>query len=210
MVDLEGKKNIIFDLGGVLLNIDYERTSEAFKSLGLNSFDEIYSQKKQSGLFDQFEIGEISKEEFVEEIVEVLPSAKVDDVINAWNAMLLDFPVHRLLFLQKLKGDYRVFLLSNTNQIHEDEFVKIITESYGKNVLFDQFEEVYLSHKIGHRKPDSTCFEYVLQHSKLKAAETIFIDDTIQHIEGAKEVGIDAYFLSQGQEITQLFPDKFR
>lgn len=210
MLDLKGQENIIFDLGGVLLNIDYDLTARAFKDLGLMSFDDIYSQKQQSGLFDRFETGKISSEEFLVEVGAVLPRASHQEIVDAWNAMLLDLPIHRLNLLNELGKEHRIFLLSNTNEIHEEAFLNIIKRAYGSNVLFDHFEVVHLSHKIGYRKPDAECFEFVLETSSLRPEETIFIDDSVQHIEGAKNLGIRSFLLQSGQEITQLFPDKSR
>eukprot|EP01041_Mallomonas_annulata_P037369 gene37369-60648_t len=114
---------IIFDLGGVILPIDYNKTADAFKDLGLTNFDELYSQANQSGLFDRFEIGEISAQHFINSILDYLPSqSNANKVVTAWNAMLLDFPQENLEFLAEVKSQKRTFLLSNTNEIHVQAF----------------------------------------------------------------------------------------
>ncbi len=210
MLDLQGKENIIFDLGGVLLNIDYNRTAQAFKKLGLTSFDDIYSQQEQTQLFDRFETGQIGEDFFVDEVAKTLPDVARSEIIAAWNAMLLDFPIHRLELLKKLRTDYRIVLLSNTNAIHEKAFSKIITSTFGKDILGEVFEQVYLSHKIGYRKPTKDCFEFVLADCSFLPERTVFIDDSIQHVEGAREAGIAAFHLLQGSDVTELFPDKFQ
>lgn len=208
MLDLKGKENIIFDLGGVLLNIDYNLTSRAFVDLGFDDFDVFYSQKQQTELFDLFETGKIGSEEFLEKLLLKIPNVSSGAVSDAWNAMLLDLPQSRLELLRSLRKDFRIFLLSNTNQIHEEAFTKIINERYENNVLEDIFEKVHLSHKIGLRKPTQECFNFVLESSDLDPNKTIFIDDSMQHVFGANQIGISGYLLEKGKEITQIFPDR--
>lgn len=187
----DGIKNIIFDLGGVILNIDYHKSVNSFKSLGCDDFDEIYSQQKQSGLFDLLETGKISNQTFINEMLLFLPSGiKPKQVIRAWNAMLLNLPEERIIRLKKLKEQYRIFLLSNTNQIHEEAFTKKIQNENSIESLEELFEQVYFSHKIKLRKPNKDVFEFVLNQNDLKAEETLFIDDSPQHLEGAKKLGI--------------------
>lgn len=210
MLDLRDKENIIFDLGGVLLNIDYHLTSLAFKEKGFHSFDDFYSQQKQTDLFDLFETGKISIDEFVAEIRRKESGISRSDVIKAWNAMLLDLPKDRLELLRNLKKEFRIFLLSNTNEIHEEAFVRILEEAYGGNVLEEVFETVHLSHKIGYRKPNRDCFNFVLEENGLKPEQTVFIDDSIQHVIGAKNAGIEAFHLQKEIDISQLFPGKFQ
>lgn len=210
MVDLQQTENIIFDLGGVLLNIDYDLTAQAFKDLGFHTFDDYYSQRKQTALFDDFETGRITSEEFVADLAQQAPQAHKNNLVEAWNAMLLDLPKHRVELLTNLKKDFRIFLLSNTNQVHEDAFVKIVEDAYGTNVLNDAFEVVHLSHKIGFRKPNQDCFDYVLDSAGLKAENTVFIDDSIQHVKGADQAKIKAYHLEKGRDVISLFPDRFQ
>ena len=184
-------KNIIFDLGGVILNINYHKTAQVFNSLGCENFDEIYSQKQQNGLFDNFETGQISSQEFINELLKVLPKeVPPKEVVDAWNAMLLDLPQKRIERLQKLKKTHRIFLLSNTNQIHEEAFVKIIQQENKIKSFNHLFEQVYFSHHIGMRKPNREVFDFVLQENSLNPTETLFIDDSPQHLVGAEEAGI--------------------
>lgn len=210
MLDLNHKENIIFDLGGVILNIDYQLTSKAFVGLGFDNFDEYYTQKKQSRVFDLFETGKITEETFVEEISKELPRASEHQIIDAWNAMLLDLPGKRIELIQQLSKDHRVFLLSNTNEIHEKAFREIVEKQFGRYIFDELFEKAYLSHHIGLRKPDRECFEYVLDQNNLNPENTIFIDDSVQHVEGAKQAGIRALHLERGMDITKLFPGKFQ
>ena len=210
MLELNGVKNIIFDLGGVILNIDYEQTANAFKKIGIKNFNDIYSQAKQGKVFDKLETGEITPEEFREYIKEIVPSLQLSDIDKSWNAMLLDLPVQRINLLKELKKKYRLFLLSNTNEIHIKCFRKIIESSYGENIFDSIFEHQYYSSDIGLRKPNADCFQYVLEKNGLEASETLFIDDSIQHVEGARKLKINAYHLIPGEDITALFLGKAR
>lgn len=187
----KGIENIIFDFGGVILNINYYAAAQKFKDLGCIDFDELYSQQKQSGLFDEFEIGKISPQAFINELLRVLPNGvKPKQVIDAWNAMLLDLPQKRTEKLSKLKKEYRTFLLSNTNQIHEEAFTRIIQKENQLESLEPLFEQVYLSHKIGLRKPNTDVFQFVIDNNNLVPEKTLFIDDSPQHLVGAQKLGI--------------------
>tara|TARA_B100000900_G_C20548458_1_gene703676 strand:+ start:211 stop:825 length:615 start_codon:yes stop_codon:yes gene_type:complete len=203
---LQGIKNIIFDLGGVIYAIDYLATIRAFKDLGIKNFEQIYAKAGQSDLFDALETGRISKAEFLREIKGYLNSSiSDDDVINSWNAMLIDFMPDALKCLKTLNGDYRIFLLSNTNEIH----IKEIKSRVGK-VFYSEFcqlfEQVYLSYDLGLRKPSIEVFTYILCEKDLDPSETLFIDDSPQHIDGALQAGLRAYHLKDDERISQLLP----
>lgn len=208
MIDLSDIKNIIFDLGGVILNIDYNKTAQAFKDLGFANFDEFYSQKEQTTIFNDLETGRISEKEFVAQIQIYQNDLSHSQIISAWNAMLLDLPQKRIELIKKLNQNFNVFLLSNTNEIHYESFIKIIKIEYGEDVLTPCFSKVYYSHEIGHRKPNQSCFEHVLVDAQINARETLFLDDSIQHIEGARNCDIKAHFVDvkNGDDIITLFP----
>ncbi|MGZ4034188.1 MAG: HAD family hydrolase [Bacteroidia bacterium] len=200
-------KNIIFDLGNVILNIDYLLATKAFKELGLNSFETQFSQAQQQVLFDSYEKGQISSLQFRNELKVYCKKDTTDQEIDsAWNAMLLDLPPERLDLLNRLKKTHRIFLLSNTNEIHINAFHIYLQKTFKIADLSAYFEKVYLSYKIGMRKPDAEIFEFILKENNLDPQETIFIDDSIQHIEGAKKLGIEAYWLDVKKEnILDLF-----
>ena len=200
MKELEGIKNIIFDLGGVILNIDYQITVEAFKKLGIDDFEEIFSQYKLSTLSDDFETGRITELEFYEGIKTI--SGKdftFEEYKNAWNALLLDLPKERINILKKLSKKYRLFLFSNTNETHYKEFVTKVESDF--NTIF---EKTYYSHQFGKRKPDSDSFLSILKENNLIIEETLFVDDSIQHIESTNLLGIRT-LLIQEKPITELF-----
>ena len=201
-------KNIIFDLGGVILNIDYNKTAEAFKKLGLKNFDELYSQSKQNHIFDNLEIGKLSANGFRNYIRKNVPHLTLSDqsIDSAWNAMLLDLPKERIQILQSINNDYRIFLLSNTNEIHVKEFTDYINKTFSPNLFKDIFEQYYYSNEIGMRKPNAETFQYVLSSNGINPKETLFIDDSMQHIKGAEKVGLQTYLLnSKEEDICGLF-----
>ncbi len=199
---------IIFDLGGVILDLDYQLTIEAFNKLGCVDFNLIYNQQKQNQLFDHFETGKISASTFRNKLQEELSISLTDNEFdNAWNAMLIELPIKRIQLLQNLKGKYPLFLLSNTNEIHIKAFQKIIASTIGYNTFKDCFKMVYYSSDIGLRKPNSDCFKMVLNENDLTPEKTLFIDDSAQHINGAKAIGIQTHLLKKEEDLTDLFPD---
>ena len=189
-------RNIIFDLGGVVLDIDYNLTRDAFIKLGFKDFETIYSQLKQELIFDLFETGRITAADF-RDVIRNYAEKKFNDgeIDAAWNAMIIKMPAERVVLLKELKKHYRLFLLSNTNEIHEKEFIRNITSSFGKNILPQLFEKVYYSHFSGIRKPDAEIFKLILKENQLAAEETLFIDDSPQHVEGALKAGLHALLL---------------
>lgn len=199
---------IIFDLGGVLLDINYWLTIEAFNNLGCSDFESIYTQQKQSQLFDDFETGKVSSETFRKSLQKQMEfSISNVEFDNAWNKMLLQLPEQRIELLEKLNKKFSLFLLSNTNEIHIKAFKKIISSSIGYERFENCFKKVYFSSEIGNRKPNASCFEMVLSENKLSAAKTLFIDDSIQHVEGAYKIGIKTLLIESGEELVSIFPD---
>lgn len=199
------KEAIIFDLGGVLLNLDYDLTEKAFISLGMTNFRESYSQLQQVHLFDRFEIGDISSFHFVNRLLDQLPQGTTaNQVVHAWDSMILDFPVQRLEQLEALSQKYRLFLLSNTNDLHIDAVRRSLEKAVGHRNLEQYFEKTYFSSAVGMRKPDAKIFEFVCAENNLDPVRTVFIDDSPQHVAGAKSIGLDAFLLEKDQEVFDL------
>jgi FMN phosphatase YigB (HAD superfamily) len=196
---------IVFDLGAVILNIDYNLTRTAFEKLGVRNFDEMYSQSSADMLFRNLETGKISEENFYYEINKCtgLQLSPVE-IKLAWCAMLLNFREGSLLFLDKLKPKYKLFLLSNTNHIHIPEFNKIYNEKKRAKPFIDFFEKAYYSCDIGLRKPDSACYEWVLKEEKLVPGKAIFVDDSIQNVAAAELAGMQTILLEPGKYIEDL------
>ncbi len=205
-------KNIIFDLGGILLNIDYGLTISAFKKLGMEDFDGFFTQAAQHKVFDRFDTGHVTPGEFRDRLRKLsglhLSDSQIDD---AWNAMLLDMPEDRLHLLEKVRRHYRTFLLSNTNAIHYPVYTRYMKEVHGIHSLEALFEKHYLSHEIGMRKPDKAVFELVLKENGLHPGETLFVDDSRQHVYGAREAGLKALWLNVSKNtIHSIFNDEGR
>jgi putative hydrolase of the HAD superfamily len=198
-------KNIIFDLGGVLINIDYHATEKAFKKAGIKNFDELFSQAKQTKLFDNLEKG-LTDEVTFKDGLRLLSNVNFSDEVfeDAWNAMLLDFPKHRIELLQKVRNNYKTFLLSNTNEIHIPVFEHQLKQNYGITDFSQLFDKLYYSCRVGMRKPDREIFELVIQENNLIPSETLFIDDSIQHIQGAQMLGLYTLHL-HNRDVLELF-----
>lgn len=197
-------KNIIFDLGGVLLRLNYSLTAQAFKGLGVNNFDQYYSQYNANQLFEHLETGKVTPKEFYKLLQQDYPGLSDADIAKAWNAMLLDYDMEAIHTLEKLKPHYRLFLLSNTNAIHLEHLQAMAASTSGMQPLSGYFEKAYFSNEIGERKPNASCYEYVINDAKLKKEETIFIDDTYPNVQGAANCGIRSILLLKGQHISQI------
>lgn len=199
---ITGIRHIIFDLGGVLLNIDYNLTEQAFIQAGIHNFSQLYSQLAQTPVFDDFETGRISTSEFIAALQNAssIPLSE-QQITDAWNAMLMDFPIRRLQILQQLRIHHDLVLLSNTNEIHEVAFNKILMDSFTIPNIGVFFDKVYLSHRVGMRKPNREIFQQILNDTGFDPSKTLFIDDSPQHIEGAKALGIQTIYLGKGMTI---------
>lgn len=198
-------KNIIFDFGGVIINISHQRVEQAFSDLGLHDFQELFNQATQSDLFQIFEKGEISPEEFRTRIRK-LTGLRADDSIidHAWNQIIGDYPSKRIELLKRIKENYKLFLLSNTNLIHYNFYITKFQNEF-EFPFHSLFDETYWSFKIGMRKPDPDPYLFVIQQNNLHPTESLFIDDSMQNIETAKQVGLQAIYLDEQTEINALF-----
>jgi putative hydrolase of the HAD superfamily len=157
---------------------------------------------------DDYETGRISSTEFIEAIREIVQKGTSDDqIIDAWNSILLDLPEQRLFTLEKAAENHRIFLLSNTNDLHIESFNRYLLDEFQLPSLEPFFEQLYLSYEVGLRKPDPRIFEYVLQDAGLDPQNTLFIDDSVQHIQSAKELGILTHHLVK-EDIISFFEDK--
>ena len=198
--------NIIFDLGNVILNIDYQNTIDAFEKIGVIDASSFYSKSSQLNIFSQLETGRISKQDFVLEIQKFAPKASETQIINAWNAILQDLPNERLEVLKKIKDKFSIFLLSNTNSIHLEKIIDNLGVKKYKE-FYNLFDKVYYSHEIKLRKPNSDIFRLVIKENNLSIKNTLFIDDSIQHIESAKRIGLKTYHLDEKETMESIFPD---
>lgn len=193
-------RNVIFDFGGVLFDIDYHAPARAFRELGVERFEEIYSKATQTDVFDLLETGKISNSDFLDYLQRFVPDhVSRKQVLDAWNCILTGMPKERADALHTLQ-DHRLFLLSNTNAIHVEEFEQMVDKTVGLDYFKSAFEQVYYSNVIGIRKPHPETYLQVCQWNDLKPEETLFIDDSPQHVAGAKQAGLHAFHLQVEHE----------
>lgn len=203
--DFENIKNIIFDLGGVILNIDYQKPAQEFQKLGLENFSELYSQATQMHLFSDLETGKIDANTFFNQII-IITGLQLNhkDMESAWNSIILDFPEERIRILEKLRKNYRIFLLSNTNKIHYDLYCEQFKAKFGYD-FSNLFEKAYYSFKIGMRKPHKEIYKFVLEDSELIPKETLFVEDSMQNLIEAGNLGIKTVLLANGISLEGFF-----
>jgi FMN phosphatase YigB (HAD superfamily) len=194
---------IIFDFGDVFINLDKQATIDGLKNLGISEWNEDLDQ-----LNLQYELGAISEENFLFGIQKHTDNASFEDILKAWNAILLDFPLYRLEFLQMLSKKYRLFLLSNTDAIHIDTFEQKTGTTFYSD-FYQCFEKVYFSFEVGMRKPNPEIYNFVLDQNGLQPKHTLFIDDKKENTDAAFILGLPVWNLQVGEEdVVDLFDKK--
>lgn len=191
---------IIFDFGDIFINLDKKATLDGLKNLGLKEWNEDLDR-----LNIQFEKGNISRDEFLSGFQKHMPNASIEEILVAWNAILAEFPLYRLEFLQMLSKKYRLFLLSNTDSIHIKTFERKVGATFYRD-FYQCFEKVYFSFEMGMRKPDAEIYLTLLNKHELQAKRTLFIDDKKENTDAAQALGIHIWNLQVGKEdVVDLF-----
>jgi len=200
-------KNIIFDYGNVIFSIDFLLAQKAWAELGITNVEEFFGHRQQDDIFSAFEKGEISAEQFRKQIRVKANNPELTDmqIDKAWNAMLLGIANGNHELLLKVKAKYRTFLLSNINAIHYDYIMDHLKSKYNFDGNDHLFEKVYYSHLMGKRKPNADIFEQVLKEQNLNPAETLFIDDSPQHLATAEKLGLQVYLMKAPDTIQAFF-----
>ena len=194
---------IIFDFGDVFINLDKQASLTALKKLGLPSWNDDLEQLNQ-----QFERGKVTEVQFMIGLKKLIPNASIDDLRAAWNSVLIDFPLHRLEFLELLKRKYRLFLLSNTDEIHISKFEHKVGATFARE-FYQCFEKVYFSFEIGIRKPEPEAFKYIINKHDLSPKRTLFIDDKKENTDIAASLGMQVWNITPGKEdVVELFDRK--
>jgi putative hydrolase of the HAD superfamily len=193
---------IIFDFGDIFINLDKQATIDGLERLGLSSWN-----KDLDRLNISFEKGQISRDEFLLGIQKQIPNASIDEILMAWNAVLLDFPLYRLEFLQLLSKKFRLFLLSNTDAIHIDHFEQREGASFYGD-FYQCFEKVYFSYEMGMRKPDAEIYTTLINRHELSPKRTLFVDDKKDNTDAAKALGLHVWNLQVGKEDVIELMDK--
>lgn len=190
-------KNLIFDLGGIFINLDYDLTKHAFRQLGARDFFDNFPEAYNKSLLRDFEVGKLSAKDFRREMREKfsLPHVSDAEIDGAWNAMLLDVMHERINLLSELKQHYRLFLFSNINEIHEHGVSALFKNDNDCKNFLGIFDRVYYSHHVGFRKPDRQSFERIILENNLSASDTLFIDDLADNLVGAKEARLNTHHL---------------
>jgi len=199
-------KNIIFDFGGVIINIDTTRIVKMLTDNGIDNVDQVHMHLINNNIYNGLETGHVSAQQFRDEIRSRLKIHQSDQEIDdAWNAIILDIPPERVRLLEGIRENYSTYLLSNTNIIHFDYYNRYFADTFGYDHLAGIFEKAYFSHEMGLRKPDPEIFRKVLEDSRLNPEETLFIDDNEENVEAANSLGIKGYHLEDGTELNSLF-----
>ena len=193
---------IIFDFGDVFINLDMQATQDQLQALGLKAWNE-----ELDALNIAFEKGDCTRDAFLNGFQKQIPNASQEEILAAWNAVLLDFPLYRLEFLQLLSQKYRLFLLSNTDAIHIDTFEQKTGSSF-YGAFYQCFEKVYFSYEIGLRKPDPEIFNYIINRHNLEPQRTLFVDDNKHNTEVAANLGLQVWNLEVGKEDVVNLLDK--
>ncbi|MBR4923878.1 MAG: HAD family phosphatase [Bacteroidaceae bacterium] len=198
-------KNIVFDLGGVLVDLDFKNAINGLQQAGFANVKEQLQAFDQDGIFQKFELGEINADEFRTAIRENSTVTLTDEEVDTlWNSMLLEVPRKKLELILELRGKYMVYLLSNTNSIHWD-YVCNNAFNYRGFRVNDYFEETFLSFEMHLAKPDKAIFEKVLHEANLLPEETLFIDDSEANCKAAEELGIHAHHYHIGEDLSKIF-----
>jgi glucose-1-phosphatase len=196
---------VIFDLGGVLMNLDPDRTRRAMADIGIGHFDQLFTIHKATDLFNRLETGGVEPRLFVDTLMrEADRPVTAMDIVDAWNAMLLDFRTESLHVVEKLKQKHHTLLFSNTNAIHYEAFQHTLRETTPWRRLEDLFHTAYFSHILGRRKPEVTAYEAIIEEQELDPASTLFIDDNLQNILGARAAGLMAHHLKEGEKVEEI------
>jgi len=196
---------IVFDIGNVLIDIDYEFMVGEFGKIAKGDFSEIVTYSRQAKFFDQYERGEITSTEFRSILRPYLKDGVTDAQIDAaWNSILIHYPVAKFELLEKLRKQYRIFALSNINELHADAIGIKVQELFGESI-HSYFDHVYYSHEVGQRKPEAEIYKRVLEEQHLNPARTLFIDDKKENTDAAAALGISVYHLTDRDSLLDLF-----
>lgn len=199
-------KNIIFDFGGVICDIDISRTEKKFLEFGPSKPGSADSSEQFNILVENLETGAISPQQFREIIRNHYVTPPTDQAIDdTWNALLLKIPEKRIRLLEDLRTSFRIFLLSNSNPIHKDQYIQDFQQLTGYRDFNELFEKAYFSFEIGLKKPGNEIYEFLLSDSGIDPAESLFIDDMPENVRGAEAAGINGYHLQNGTDIGDLF-----
>jgi len=187
-------KNIVFDLGGVIIDLDRDQAVRRFEQIGVDDAEQLIDAYEQKGIFLQLEDGSINTEKFCQKLREHTgKNLSFEDITHAWMGFVVDVPQYKLDYILKLRDKYKVYLLSNTNPIIQLQWAQTNRFTSAGRPLNDYFDKLYTSYEVGVTKPDRRIFDYMVQDSGMIPAETLFVDDGKSNIEVGKEFGFQTY-----------------
>lgn len=205
MMKKQGIKNLIFDFGGVLIELDRQRCIRNFEQLGIQHTEHLLDLYRQADFFQAHETGRISNEEFRENLRSKADRALTDAQIDeAWNSFLGTIPTYKLDALLQLRQHYMVYLLSNTNELHWQWACKHAFPHKGFRVE-DYFEQIFLSYEMGVSKPDTRIFQQVIDETGINPTETLFFDDSAANCQAAEKLGIRTHLTRPNEDWRELF-----
>ena len=204
---MQNIKNIIFDYGNVIFMIDFLKTQQSFTDLGIENVEHFFAHTGHNPIFSEFEKGNITASEFRDGIRDIVQKSLLtnEEIDKAWTSLLIGVPPINHEILLKAKSKYRTFLLSNINEIHLDFISMYLQSTFNINSNDVFFEKVYYSHLVRMRKPDRNIFEHVLRDSNLDVNETLFIDDSPQHLKTAQEMGFQTHLMTREDSLEKFF-----
>ncbi len=198
-------KNVILDLGGVIINIDPMRTVEYLASYGVADIETAFARLEEARVFERVELGEINEAEMADEIRQLIPEAPSQEIIRAaWNSLLLDIPAERGAIVKRLAAKYPLYLLSNTSPGHMAIIDGMVREQFGWSSLREPFVRAFYSYEMGVRKPDSAIYARMLEESGLNPEETVFLDDTLANLEKAREFKLQTRLVTPQKGLVEI------
>jgi len=204
MANLTSLKNILFDMGGVIIDLDVNATLEAFFNMGFPAELLRYPENFNTDIFFKYETGKLKTEEFRDAIRKETGIEFEDAVFDkAWRAMLLNIPVERIDLIKQLSAKYKLYILSNTSPLHTPVFETLFQQNGGISMK-ELFKQCFYSNEIGYHKPDDSSFRFVLEHAGIEAEETLFLDDNIHNIKAAQALGFNAIHINGNMELNSL------
>lgn len=201
-------KNIIFDFGNVLYDIDFERMNNAFKELGVKDFESHFGFHHAAPLFLDLERGFITAEQFCKGFVK-LTGVHASDyaIMDAWKAILLGYRKESITWLEQNRNNYQLYLYSNTNRIHYDHFIPQFEREVASYPFESLFKKPYYSHRLGQRKPTPSSYQFIMVQEELAPEETLFVDDNETNIQAAASVGLNVFHLKKGMRVETHLDD---
>lgn len=194
-------KNIVFDLGGVLIDLDRDRAVRRFEQIGVVDAEQLIDAYEQKGIFLEVENGTISAGQFCQKLCEHTgKDLPYEEIKYAWLGFIIDTPQYKLDYLLKLRENYQVYLLSNTNPIIQDGWARTDQFSLAGLPIGAYFDQMYTSYEVGVTKPDRKIFDYMIADSGMVPSETLFVDDAKSNIEVGRSLGFDTYQPLNGED----------